>query len=191
MAEPPINERLARVVDLVRLPNQLPGTRNCLSFHNLSVLVTWLKTAAVVAATNIAFAGCNQCGASQPSGGGQNLVFTGPAAGSLTTADTSCQVHPSQKQLNFLLTGTLAGQDLTFNIQVYAGYVGPDSYQVGSLLDGSGNLRLQIGSYVGDSSTGAGTLTIDSDGKSGSVDADLSGGEHVKGSFRCDEVITG
>ena len=152
--------------------------------------MAWTRTAVLVAATAIAFAGCNQCGASQPSGGGQNLVFTGPAAGTLTSADTSCQVHPSDKQLNFLLTGTLAGQDLTFNIQIYAGFVGPDTYQVGSLLDGSGNLRLQVGSYVGSSTTGAGTLVIDSDGKSGSVDADLSGGEHVKGSFRCDEVIT-
>jgi hypothetical protein len=152
--------------------------------------MAWARTAVAVAVTTIAFAGCNQCGASQPSGGGQNLVFTGPAAGTLTAATTSCQVHPTQKQLNFLLTGTLAGQDLTFNIQVYAGYVGPDTYQVGSLLDGSGNLRLQVGSYVGDSATGAGMLIIDSDGKSGSVDADLSGGEHVKGSFRCAEVVS-
>ena len=155
------------------------------------MLVAWIKTAAAIAASSIAFAGCNQCGASQPSGGGQHLVFTGPAAGTLTSAGTSCQVHPSDKQLNFLLTGKLAGEDLTFNIQVYAGYVGPDTYQVGSLLDGSGNLRLQVGSYVGSSTTGAGTIVIDADAKSGSVDADLSDGEHVKGSFRCDEVITG
>ena len=153
--------------------------------------MAWTRTAVAAAATAIAFAGCNQCGASQSSGGGQNLVFTGPAAGTLTTAGASCQVHPSDKQLNFLLTGKLAGQDLTFNIQIYAGYAGPDTYQVGSLLDGSGNLRLQVGSYLGSSTTGAGSLVIDSDGKSGSVDADLSGGEHVKGTFRCDEVITG
>ena len=89
-----------------------------------------------------------------------------------------------------MLTGTLGGDALTFNIQVYAGYTGPGTYQVGSLLDGSGNLRLQIGSYVGSSSTGAGNIVIDSGGKSGSVDADLSGGEHVRGSFRCDEVTT-
>jgi hypothetical protein len=59
----------------------------------------------------------------------------------------------------------------------------------GKLLEGSGNLRLQIGSYVGSSSTGAGNLVIESGGKSGSVDADLSRGEHVKGSFKCDEVV--
>jgi hypothetical protein len=68
---------------------------------------------------------------------------------------------------------------------------GPGTYKVGSLLDGSGNLRLQVGSFVGDSITGAGSLVIDAGGKSGSVDADLSRGEHVNGSFRCDEVISG
>jgi hypothetical protein len=117
-------------------------------------------------------------------------VFTGPAAGTLTTAKTQCDLHPTDKQLNFLLTGTLGADAVTFNIQVYAGYTGPGTYPVGSLLDGSGNLRLQIGSYLGSSSTGAGSLVIDSGGKAGSVDADLSGGEHVKGSFKCDEVIT-
>jgi hypothetical protein len=33
-----------------------------------------------------------------------------------------------------------------------------------------------------------GTLTVNKDEKSGSIDADLSGGEHVKGTYRCDEV---
>ena len=142
-------------------------------------------------ATLIAFAGCGQCGASPPAGaGGQHLVFTGPAAGTLTSATTQCELHATDKQLNFLLTGAIAGEAVTFNIQVYAGYAGPGTYQVGSLLDGSGNLRLQIGSYVGSSTTGAGTVVIDSGGKSGSVDADLSGGEHVQGSFKCGEVVT-
>jgi hypothetical protein len=67
-------------------------------------------------------------------------------------------------------------------------FIGPAA---GTLTtDGSGNLRLQIGSYVGSSNTGAGKIVIDPGGKSGSVDADLSGGEHVNGSFKCDEVIT-
>ena len=143
-----------------------------------------------MAATVMAFAGCNQCGASQPSGGSQHLVFTGPAAGTLTTADASCHLHAASKQLDFLLRGTLGGKDFLFNIQIYGGYAGPGTYQVGSLLDGSGNLRLQVGSFVGDSTTGAGSLVIDAGGKSGSVDSDLSGGEHVKGSFRCDEVVS-
>jgi hypothetical protein len=150
----------------------------------------WTRAAALVAVTVLALAGCGQCGASQPPGGGQHLVFTGPAAGTLTSAKTQCYLHPADKQLNFLLTGALGAAPLTFNIQVYTGYSGPGTYQVGSLLDGSVNLRLEVGAYVGSSGTGAGTLVIDSGGKSGSVDADLSGGEHVKGTFKCDEVVT-
>jgi hypothetical protein len=117
-------------------------------------------------------------------------VFTGPAAGTLTQATTQCQVFPAGNQANFALTGKLAGQDLTFNIHVYGGYKGPGTYKIGSVLDGSGELRLQVGSFVGASSTGSGTLIIDSDGKSGSVDAEISGGEHTKGTFRCDQVQT-
>jgi hypothetical protein len=153
-------------------------------------VLTGIRTFAAVATATLAFTGCGQCGVSQPTGGGQHLVFTGPAAGTLSSAKTQCYLHPAEKQLNFLLTGTLGGDALTFNIQIYTGYTGPGTYPVGSLLDGSGNLRLEIGPYVGSSGTGAGNLVIDSGGKSGSVDADLSGGEHVKGSFKCDEVIT-
>ena len=100
-------------------------------------------------------------------------------------------VFSAQNQLNFLLAGKLAGEDLALNIHVSGGYKGPGTYEVGSLLDGVGELRLQSGSYAGASSTGAGTLIIASDGKSGSIDADLSGGEHIKGSFRCDQVQSG
>lgn len=89
-----------------------------------------------------------------------------------------------------LLTGTLSGQELTFNIQVNSGYHGPGDYPVGTILDTGSNLRLQVGSYVGSSTTGAGTLTVSTDQKSGTLDADLSGGEHVKGTYRCDEVKT-
>jgi hypothetical protein len=168
-----------------------------------------LNPAALLATACLTFAACaGQSGSSSPSPATtgssspaaastpspatakQNLVFTGPAAGTLTDAITGCQVYTAQNQLNFLLTGKLAGQDLTFNIQVYGGYKGPGTYRIGSLLDGSGELRLQVGWYACASSTGAGTLIIDSDGKSGSIDADMSGGEHIKGTFRCDQVQT-
>jgi hypothetical protein len=46
--------------------------------------MAWTRTAALVASTAIALAGCDQCGASDQAGGGQQLVFTGPAAGTLT-----------------------------------------------------------------------------------------------------------
>ena len=48
---------------------------------------------------------------------------------------------------------------------------------------------LEIGTYIGSSGPNAGTLTVKPDGKSGELDADLSGSEHVKGSFACSEVI--
>jgi len=142
----------------------------------------------VLAATLAACGG--QCGSTSSSAGNQHLVFTGPAAGTLTDAKTLCTVYAGQGQSNYHLDGTLSGLALALNIQIHAGYKGPGTYQVGSLLDGSGEVRLQVGSYVGSTATGAGTVTINPDGKSGSLDADLSGGEHVKGTFRCDEVQT-
>jgi hypothetical protein len=122
---------------------------------------------------------------------GQDLVFTGPAPGTLTTAKTDCHLFTDQTQLNALLTGSLGGEELTFNIQVYSGYKGPGTYQVGSTLDGSANLRLQIGTWAGSSTTGAGTLTVNTDGKSGAIDSDVGGGEHVKGTFACSELKRG
>lgn len=104
--------------------------------------------------------------------------------------ETGCEIFTASTQLNVLLTGTLSGQELTFNIQVNSGYHGPGDYPVGTILDTGSNLRLQVGSYGGSSTTGAGTLTVSTDQKSGTLDADLSGGEHVKGTYRCDEVKT-
>jgi hypothetical protein len=120
----------------------------------------------------------------------QNLTFTGPAAGTLTTANTQCQYFAGSTQLNVLLTGSLGGQDLTFNIQVNSGYTGPGDYPVGSTLDDhAANLRLQVGSYDGSSATGGGTLVVNADGKSGALKANLSGEEQVDGDFACDKVV--
>ncbi len=149
------------------------------------------RAAAVVVAACTALASCGRCGPqSGPAGGGQHLVFTGPAAGTLTTAKTNCEIFTASTQLNMLLTGTLNANPPTFNIQVNSGYHGPGDYPVGSILDSGSNLRLQIGSYVGSSATGDGTLTVKADQKSGTLNADLSGGEHVKGTYRCDELKT-
>jgi len=130
---------------------------------------------------------------SQPTAAGavsQNLTFTGPAAGTLTTATTQCQHFAGSTQLNILLTGALNGQDLTFNIQVNSGYSGPGDYPVGSILDDhAANLRLQVGSYVGSSASGGGTLVINPDGKSGALKANLSEDEHVDGDFACDKDV--
>jgi len=120
----------------------------------------------------------------------QNLKFTGPAAGTLTTASTQCRYFAGSTQLNILLTGSLNGQDLTFNLQVNSGYSGPGDYPVGSILDThAANLRLQVGSYDGSSASGAGTLVINPDGKSGTLKVNLSDDEHVDGDFACDRLV--
>jgi hypothetical protein len=151
-----------------------------------------LRSVVIGLALAAALASCaGQCGTSSSSSGSQHLVFTGPAAGTLTNAKTLCIVYASQQQANYHLDGALGDQALALNIQIHSGYKGAGTYPAGSLLDGAGELRLQIGSYQGATASGAGAVTINSGQKSGSVDADLSGGEHVKGTFVCDHLATG
>jgi hypothetical protein len=120
----------------------------------------------------------------------QNLVFTGPVAGTLTTAQVDCRVFGGS-EFNASITGMFMSKPLIFNVQVHSNYKGAGTYSVGSLLDGAGELRLQVGDFLASTSSGAGTLTIDQGGASGSMDAALSNGEHVKGTFKCDEVHSG
>jgi len=120
----------------------------------------------------------------------QNLVFSGAVSGTLTNATTDCTVYAGQKQANFELDGVLDGKQVTFHIQVN-GFTGPATYPVGSILDGAGEIRSQIGDLIADSATGAGTVTVNKDGKSGSVTADLGNGVHVEGTWACDKVATG
>lgn len=144
--------------------------------------------------SRIAFLACvlvgllASCG--QSAGGSQHIVFTGPVAGTLTTARTQCTVYKDRQEADFLLTGTLGGKDLTFDIHVHSNYGGPGTYQVGSPLDGAGEMRLQVGDFVADSSTGAGIVTILGDDKSGVMTAHLSGGERVDGRFACDKLTS-
>jgi len=144
-----------------------------------------------VAVALVLMAACGPfCGNTSTSGGAQHLVFTGPAAGTLTSAHVDCRVYSSAGQLNAAITGTFNSKPLTFNVQIHSNYKGAGTYQVGSLLDGAGELRLQVGDFVASTASGAGTLTIDKGGASGSMDAELSSGEHVNGTFKCDEVHT-
>ncbi|TMG59205.1 MAG: hypothetical protein E6H83_09365 [Chloroflexi bacterium] len=78
------------------------------------------------------------------------------------------------------VTTAVNDQELTFNIQVNSGYHRRGEYPVGSILDAGRNLRLQVGSFMASSTTGGGTLAVNKDQKSGTLDSDLSGGEHVK-----------
>ncbi|HZQ49515.1 MAG TPA: hypothetical protein VFB69_04320 [Candidatus Dormibacteraeota bacterium] len=129
------------------------------------------------------------CAAPQVTGPSQHLVFSGAVAGTLSKATTSCTLYAEQKQANFELDGALGDKQLTFHIQVN-GYTGPSSYPVGSILDGAAEIRSQIGDVIADSTTGAGTVTVNPDGKSGSLKADLVGGEHVEGTWACDKLTT-
>lgn len=135
-------------------------------------------------------AACGQCGGpNQTAGTPTHLVFTGHVKGTATNTKVECHLFNDKQQFNALVTGMLSGQALALNVQIYSGYRGAATYKVGTLLDGSGNLRLQAGAVFGDSLPNAGSLTIDSGEKSGSVDADIAGAAiHVKGTFSCDKV---
>lgn len=130
------------------------------------------------------------CSSRAPAAGSQHLVFSGPQAGTLTDAKTSCTHYADQKQINFFFGGVLNNQQLGMTIQIN-GYQTPGTFPVGSLLDGAGEVRLQVGTFDTSSTTGAGNVTVNSDGKSGSLKVDLLNGEHVEGTFRCDKVDTG
>jgi hypothetical protein len=145
--------------------------------------------AALLVLLLLATAACQPLCSRTPNATGptQNLVFTGPQAGTLASATTDCTTYASQKQANFKFDGLLGGKQLSMHIQVN-GYTGAATYPVGSLLDGAGEIRLEIGDFIADSTTGAGTVTVDGDGKSGSVKADLIGGEHVEGTWQCDKL---
>ena len=148
-----------------------------------------VRTFAAVAVVFLAGT-CGPCSGTSPAAASKvHLVFTGPAPGTLTTANVDCHLFNNQTQFNALVKGKLGDKDLTLNIQVYAGYHGPDTYKIGTTLDGSANLRLQVGDWVGSSPSNAGSLII-TDGKSGVVDANLGDFEHVTGNFVCAEVKT-
>jgi hypothetical protein len=116
-----------------------------------------------------------------------HLVFTGPMAGDLTSGNIDCHLFNHKTQFNALITGKLDGKDLTMNIQVTSGYHGPDTYLIGTTLDGAANVRVQVGDFVGSSPPTAGKLIM-TDDRSGVVDSNLGGFEHVTGSFRCAQV---
>jgi len=131
------------------------------------------------------------CGTPTTSGQSSiHLVFTGPAAGTLTSGNVDCRLFSGGKQFNARVTGKIGDKDVLFNVQVFSTYNGPATYKIGTTLDGEANLRLQIGDWVGSSPSNAGQLII-TDERSGVVDANLGGFEHVTGNFRCAEVKKG
>ena len=120
----------------------------------------------------------------------EDLTFTGPVAGGMTAAVTTCRLLLSGSQLGLTFDGNIGSQRAMLTIQVNSEYKGPGDYAVGGPIDGGANLELSSTSYAGASSTGAGHVIVNPDGKSGTVNADLSGGEHVAGTFACDKVTS-
>jgi hypothetical protein len=133
-------------------------------------------------------AGSPVCSAPAARGPALDLVLSGPASGTVASGSATCRRYTISKRFDYFLNSKLNGKDLVFTLVVYSTYSGPGTYPVGSLLDGAGELRLSVGTVDVSTATGAGTLTVNADGRSGSVDADLSGGEHVKGTFACDHL---
>ena len=135
-----------------------------------------------------AFLGLAACSSSRASTEpAEHIVLTGASAGTVSGIRTDCSFN--LRQANFHLQGSLGSSAVDLNIQVN-GYAGPKTYPVGSLLDGAGEVRLQVGSSNFDSTTGAGTVTVNSGEHSGTVTVDLLGGEHVEGTFSCDSMTT-
>ena len=137
----------------------------------------------LIAAVLVLAAACSPVCAPAATGPGTKLTFTGPAAGTLSGPTADC--GSNAQQLNVHITGSLGGKSVDMNIQVN-GYTGPKTYPVGSLLDGAGEVRLQVADANYDSTTGAGNVTVGSGDRSGSLKVDLIGGEHVEGTFGCD-----
>ena len=141
----------------------------------------------------LALGSCGQCGSSSSSAPAVHLVFTGPAAGTPASGTSGCQAFTSSKRFGYELDGAqMNGQDVVLTMTVYSNFNGQGTYPVGTVLDGGAELRLEVGSYVGSTTSGAGTLKVNPDGRSGTIDAALPEGEHVSGSWRCDkyEVLT-
>ena len=127
-----------------------------------------------------------------PSGAttGQDLTFTGPVAGRLTAAAPTCRLLLNGSQLGMSFDGDVGGQRVMFSIQVNSGYTGPGAYGVGGPIDGGANVELSSPSYAGASPANAGNLIVNPDGKTGVINADLSGNEHVAGTYACDNLTS-
>ena len=147
---------------------------------------------AILIAALVLLGACSPLCSSAPAAtaAGWKLTFTGPAAGTLSTGTSSCQAFTASKHFQYGLNSQLNGKDLILTITVYSNFTGQGSYKVGTVLDGSAELRLQAGDYEGSTTTGAGTLDVNADSKSGKVESDLPQGEHVSGTWSCGKYET-
>lgn len=191
MGEPPEGqERRPKLIDHPRRAS-IAGNRHPQSAPGLTFAGNrhrWTRPA-VLAIALVLLGACQPLCAPNSTAPAQHLVFSGAVAGTLSNETTECTIYASQKQANYEIDGALGDKQVTFHIQVN-GYTGPATYRVGSILDGAGEIRSQIGDLIADSASGAGTVTVNHDGKGGSVKADLGNGEHVEGTWTCDKIAT-
>ncbi len=149
-----------------------------------------MRLAALLAVLFIAVACDPVCGArsaANTSSSGWQLTFKGPQAGTVSTGKSDCLVSSEGHRLDFAVDGKMNGFELILVIVIYSAYQARGSYHVGTTAEGEAFVHLDVGGYLGSSASGAGTVTVNSDGRSGSVDANLPSGERVSGTWKCDK----
>ena len=106
----------------------------------------------------------------------QALTFTGYLAGEMSSGTGECRASRSSALFQVTIAGEFAGARHTVRA-VAQSYSGPGTYGV----DAPRRATIRLDNGAGS----AGTLVVNDDGASGSIDADLIDGEHVSGTWAC------
>lgn len=132
----------------------------------------------------------------------EDLTFTGAVSGRMTTGKKGGVYFCGKLGPRYIadpIEGDVGGTPLDFSITIGSGYEGAGTYQsTKELTPGSTYAAVTVGlAHAGSSTkewvngTGANTVTVDADERSGTVNADLratggkSGTVHVSGHWRC------
>ena len=132
----------------------------------------------------------------------EDLTFTGAVAGHMTTAHKGGGSFCGALGPRFIadpIEGDVGDSALDFSVTIADGFKGPGAYTSGKeLTPGSGVASVLIGLAKPGStgkefvnSTGANTVTVNADGRSGTVSADVHAIKnprsvvHVSGAWRC------
>ena len=133
----------------------------------------------------------------------EQLTFTGAINGTMTSAHKGPQTSDTLCTKGIWdLVGAVGGTDEKLEMQMATGYKGPGTYSTGELTPGSGvsQIQVQVSQSVGAGQTppqyfvavpGKVKLTVASDERSGTIDAELKplqGAEsnvHVSGQWAC------
>lgn len=106
----------------------------------------------------------------------QGLTFAGYLSGALSVGTGDCRVSASRSIYQVTVAGELAGARHSIRV-VAESYNGPGTY--GGDTSRRATVRLDSGPGV------AGTLVVNDDGASGSMDVDLTDDLHVSGTWSC------